>query len=97
MAHRQALDTEGVRQITDNLPGEVTALVPAAKLPSSAELEKTGPESGPRQFRPKKSGGWGGTDTVHLCEHLACKLPPERFWERRRSGKEVHAGGNKGP
>lgn len=91
MARRQALAAQGSRQLPDNLPGAETALVAAVQLPSAAELAATTVDAGPGRFRPgrtdrRKSGGG-----VHLCEHVRCELPAERFWERQGSG-----GGGKG-
>ena len=83
MTHRQALATQGRPQLPDNLPGANAALVPANQLPSVAELESTGLDSGPRHLRPRRTHGNG---PVHLCEHVACKLPPERFWEKGSGG-----------
>ena len=79
MAHRQSLATQGVRQVPDNLPGSEAALVPAKQLPRPNELQGTNTSNGPRQFRPRRTGGKG---PIHLCEHVACVLPAERFWEK---------------
>ena len=88
MARRQALAAQGSRQLPDNLPGADTALVAAGQLPTASELAVTGIDAGPHKFRPgrtdrRKSGG-----AVHLCEHVRCELPAERFWERQGSGGE---------
>lgn len=24
------------------------------------------------------AGGWG---TIHMCDHVTCRLPPEQFWK----------------
>lgn len=91
MAHRQALATQGVRQVLNDLPGSAAALVPASQLPHPRELEGAGVDSGPRQFRPRRAGGRG---PAHLCETVACRLPAERFWEKE--GGPGVAGGVRG-
>jgi hypothetical protein len=48
MVPRQALAMEGKQQPAESLPGTGLALVPAAQLPPTRELERAGPDSGPR-------------------------------------------------
>jgi hypothetical protein len=62
--------------------GSDYALVPAGQLPSSGELAVTNTDSGPRAFRPRRVKCDG---MVHLCEHVACRLPPQNFWEKQNS------------
>jgi hypothetical protein len=103
MVHRQALAMEGKQQPAESLPGTELALVPAAQLPPARELERAGPDSGPQGFRPRRTTVAKGAEpaVVHLCEHLACQLPQERFWEgagggsggRRQGGDQLSTSG----
>ena len=78
MARQQALASEGSRQYLENLPGESKRdLVPANKLPSSAELSKVGTFSGPPAYRPRKTSGGG--EVVHLCEKFWCDMKPDKY------------------
>ncbi|KAI8471792.1 MAG: DNA/RNA non-specific endonuclease [Monoraphidium minutum] len=91
------------------LPGRATVdAITASAQPTFSNNWGRGPK--PAQGGASSSGGGGqaeevqvpvpktvnGDGTVHVCELLACRLPPERWWEGGGGGKKGGGGGGGG-